>query len=186
MRDFLDFLKTFKLHILIVVLLCFAHGMVRAGEAEKPLPADAQKAVAACDMAISKARAELVKGLKSSLAKATKAGDLAGANLVQARITETEKLLDDGKDLLGNKTPAASLVGMYTCDFWHRGEEIRITEKAIERIEMKGFNGTWVLAPNKLTLRWDNGGTTVCDVFDPSDRSWKESSSGFKLTPGTK
>lgn len=108
MRDFLDFLKTFKFHILAVVLLCFAHGMVRGAEAEKPLPADAQKAVSTCDMAIGKARMELVKGLKISLAKATKAGDLVSANLVQAKLTETEKLLDEGKDLLGNKTAHVS------------------------------------------------------------------------------
>lgn len=179
MHDMLSFFREFRWLLLVFFFLLLTHGAVPAGES--PLPVDAQKAVAVCDAAIAKARGEMVKSLRAALVKTTKAGDLAGANSVQTLIVETEKLLVVNKDPRGNKN--SIFVGDYVCNFWHRGETIRVTEKRIERITMKEFAGSWVLNKDKLTINWDNGGVTVCDEYDSSDRSWKESASGFKITP---
>jgi hypothetical protein len=159
MKDMLNFFTEFRFHLIIILLLCFAHGLVRAEEKTAPLPADAQKAVTACDLAIAKARSDLLKNLKLSLTKATKAGDLPSANLVQARIVETEKLLAEGIDLLGNKkeTPY-TFQGSYkiTTPAWRGVWSLQDGGKC----SGDSVTGTWTADKGgKITLRWSSGHT---------------------------
>lgn len=175
--------------MILLILLGFAHCMVLAEEKDSPLPADVQKAVVACDAAIAKARMEMVKGLKMSLTKTTKAGDLASANLIQAKISETEKLIDDGKALLGSKSiEPDALAG----DWRVLGTDYVITVTPTKTAKWKNptqtFTGTWTYDKKSPSLHvtWNNGSFVVLIPNADGSMTYAECTPDWSIIKETK
>lgn len=159
-------IKEFKYHLIIFVLLLFAHGAVPAQE----LPKDAQKYVAEYESDVFKLQKTLAGNLNKSLAKAMKAGDLEGANAIKAKIEDLEKqvIAAQKEDLLGvkNYNPVGSWEAV-------NGKfSVSISQDQTWKSSASTFFGTWEVKENKLILTSTGANSQIVELPLEKTGTW--------------
>lgn len=168
-------LREFRWHLIAILILLTVRAQVPAEEGAIRIPTAVYALIDQADADVAKVHAALAVKLKKEQDVATKRGDLELAMWLK---TKVESLQPSQAQQAAGATPKQTT---WVTNFWRKGEELTVTKNRVER--KGGSSGSWVMSKGTFTITWDNGGVTVCDAHDESDGSWKETTSGFKMTP---
>lgn len=175
MKPILSLLREFRWHLIAILILLTVRAQVPAEEGAIHIPTAVYALIDQADADVAKVHAALAVKLKKEQDVATKRGDLELAMWLK---TKVESLQPSQAQQAAGATPKQTT---WVTNFWRKGEELTVTKNRVER--KGGSSGSWVMSKGTFTITWDNGGVTVCDAHDESDGSWKETTSGFKMTP---
>lgn len=152
-------LNTIK--VLTFYFLFFLRGCLGADATQDNLPQSAKAVVDKMEQAINKSRMETLKALDKLMDAETKKGNLNGALAIRAKGEEIQKLMEDGKDLLGNP------IDPDIAGDWKRTIDGKVfTFDKSGTVSFPGGSGKWTLTGKTIKVEWIGLGTEMIDIKD--------------------